>query len=102
MLYLKFNYPAMKMLVFYFLTITEDRAEIPVLLHPIVNVRLNYYWALFKLIAELIPHIMACFVFLDRLGRNFVYPSVSFLWKENSKVIKKQYEVECFGNQFQL
>lgn len=74
----------------------------PVLLHPIVNVRLNYYWALFKLIAELIPHIMACFVFLDRLGRNFVYPSVSFLWEENSKVIKKQHEVECFGNQFQL
>lgn len=30
------------------------------LLHPIVNIRLNYYWALFKLIAELIPKIMAC------------------------------------------
>lgn len=30
MLYLKFNHPAMKMLFFYFLTIAEDRAEIPV------------------------------------------------------------------------
>lgn len=69
------------------------------LLHPVVNVRLNYYWTLFKLIVELILHIIACFVFGDRL---VLYLRVSFLWEENSKVIKKQCEVECFGNQFQF
>lgn len=72
------------------------------LLYLIVNGRLEYYWAFFKLIAELIHRIMACFVFVDRLGRNCIYLSVSFLWGESNKGMEKPCVGGCFGPEFPL
>lgn len=54
------------------LTVIEGTAEIPELLYPIANVKLGYYWDLFKIIAEPIHHMMACFVSVGRLCRNCI------------------------------
>lgn len=76
-------------------------AEILVLLYPIANViRLDISGISLSLLLSW--STIACFVFVDRLGRNCVYLDESFLCGESSEGVEKPCVSGCSGMNFYL